>query len=753
MGSNPFMVLVLQILLLWPVATSSSMISSMAIPGCQDKCGNITVPYPFGFGAANCYRKGFQLTCNDSYNPPKLFLWHKEVLNVSLQGQVQIQSFLAQDCYKKSGDQLFRYEPYFNLDGPFTFSDTENRFTVLGCDTIASIGGLSQENFSSGCSLACSNGNVVTNGSCSIGCCQTSIPKGYKFFNISITSNYNHTNVWSFNPCGYAFLVDYKSLNFSVSYLFSDFNVTKGRQLPVVLDWAIEWTANSSQSCQDQTSYACSKNSNCYNSKNGQGYSCSCFSGYQGNPYLPNGCQDIDECEGPKNNNCILHCTNLPGSYKCSCPPGFSGDGMKQGIGCIPLRKSNLIQVTIASVLGGLGLSFILFGSTWLHKVLKKRRKSKLKQKFFQQNGGFLLQQISSTNGNIETTKIFSEEELQRATDNYNENRILGQGGQGTVYKGMLSDGKIVAIKKSIGVQDEGLIEQFINEVIILSQINHKNVVKLFGCCLETEVPLLVYEFVSNGTLFSHIHNKSGEFISLTWDNRVRIATEVAGALAYLHSAASIPIYHRDIKSTNILLDDRYGAKVSDFGISRSVPVDKTHLTTLVQGTYGYLDPEYFQSSQFTEKSDVYSFGVVLVELLTGEMPISLMRSLEKKSLVAYFISSMEENSLFEILDAQVVKEGKKEVLEAVAVLANRCLIMNGKKRPTMKEVATELEGLRASPSKNLFVQEIKQDEECIITEPIGLWDTSSASTTSCTIKTSATISLDDQPLLLNPSS
>ena len=234
-----------------------------------------------------------------------------------------------------------------------------------------------------------------------------------------------------------------------------------------------------------------------------------------------------------------------------------------------------------------------------------------------------------------------------------------------------------------------------IYEIIILSQINHRNVVKLLGCCLETEVPVLVYEFIPNGTLFQYLHEENDDFPLLTWDMRLRIATEIAGALSYLHSAASLPIYHRDIKSSNILLDDKYKAKVADFGTSRSVAIDQTHVTTLVYGTFGYLDPEYFQTSQFTEKSDVYSFGVVLIELLTGEKPVSSTRSQEGRNLSTYFVRSLKENRLFDILDPQVSKVGNKDEIMTIANLAKRCLHFNGKKRPTMIEIMMELEGVQ----------------------------------------------------------
>jgi len=332
-------------------------------------------------------------------------------------------------------------------------------------------------------------------------------------------------------------------------------------------------------------------------------------------------------------------------------------------------------------------------GGSWIYWALKRRKLLKLKEKFFKQNGGLMLQQrLLSHRGSVETDKIFSADELEKATNNYDKNRVLGQGGYGTVYKGVLPDNKVVAIKKS-KVSDQSQIEQFINEVIVLTQINHRNVVKLLGCCLETEVPLLVYEFITNGTLSDHIHNKSLSS-SLSWEKRLKIVAETAGALAYLHSSTSMPIIHRDVKTTNILLDDNYTAKVSDFGASRLVPLDQTQLTTLVQGTYGYLDPEYFHTNQLTEKSDVYSFGVVVAELLTGKEALSFNRPESDRNLALFFVSAIKEDRLLQILEDHIVNEGSIEELKEVANLAKKCLRVRGEDRPSMKEVAIELEGL-----------------------------------------------------------
>ncbi|KAF8410196.1 hypothetical protein HHK36_002718 [Tetracentron sinense] len=599
---------------------------------------------------------------------------------------------------------------------PYTFSDTRNRFIAIGCDTLAYITGSNGRNYTGGCVSSCYSRESIIDKTCSgIGCCETVIPKEVKNFTLKLTSFDNHNQIGVFNPCSFAFIVEKDWYNFSASDL-RDFHGR--REVPVVMDWAIgNKTCEEVLRGEDMADYACGSNSHCLNPNNGLGYLCDCNKGYEGNPYLPNGCQDIDECADKKRKVCEGICTNTPGSYICSCPPGTYDDGEQDGRRCIsspPVKKEfPVLQVTLGT---GLGLLFLLVGSSCLYWGAEKRRLIKLKAEFFQKNGGMLLQQqISNREATVESVKIFAADELVKATNNYDESRILGRGGYGIVYKGILPNHNIVAVKKSKLV-DGTQIEQFINEVVILSQINHRHVVKLLGCCLETEVPLLIYECVNNGTLFHHIHDE-GYVASLSLETRLRIASETAETLSYLHSAASIPIIHRDIKSTNILLDENFSAKVSDFGASRLVPLDQTQLSTLVQGTLGYLDPEYLQTSQLTEKSDVYSFGIVLMELLTGKKALSFERPEEERNLSMYFVSSMKQNRLFEILEERVVQEVSREQILEIAELAKRCVRLKGDERPTMKEVAMEVEGMQRL-GQHPWVQQDSQDTESLLAEP-----------------------------------
>ncbi|KAK1270470.1 Wall-associated receptor kinase 5 [Acorus gramineus] len=686
----------LPLLLLLSVLTGAASAASDALPGCQENCGNATIPYPFGIGEG-CHLPGFKVTCNTTFDPPKMFMnnGNIEFLKISLD-DVRIATLIARQCYASSLDPSHIWS---NLKGtPYTFSNSRNRFTALGCDTLALIQGDNSTGYTGGCVSVCTDESSVTNGTCSgIACCQTAIPAGLKRFDSTLGQLVSYNATWSFSPCGYAFLIDQDEYVFSVPDLIG---FRARRRVPTVLDWAI-----GNETCKvavRSPDYACGENSHCIDSTNGPGYRCSCNSGYSGNPHLKQGCQDVDECKDPNSNPCVKICTNTPGGYACSCPRGTYGDGRKDGKGCIDEHKAfPLMQSVLGS---GLGLLFLLICGSWLYWALKKRRLMRLRESFFKQNGGLLLQQQLASRGgsSVETARIFTADELKRATDNYNESRILGRGGYGTVYRGVLQDGRVVAIKKS-KVVDESQIEQFINEVVILSRVIHRNVVKILGCCLETEVPLLVYEYVSNGTLFHHVHRARG---TLAWPDRLRIAAETAAALGYLHSAAAEPIFHRDVKSANILLDGRLTAKVSDFGASRLVPLDRAQVTTLVQGTLGYLDPEYFQTGQLTEKSDVYSFGVVLAELLTGEKPISEARPDEERNLAMHFIVAMRGGRLFEVLEGRVREEGEGEQIMTVARIARRCLRLKGEERPKMKEVAAELERARRYERTESFVDE-----------------------------------------------
>ncbi|KAI3891387.1 hypothetical protein MKX03_023342 [Papaver bracteatum] len=676
----------------------------IAKPGCPDKCGNVSIPYPFGIGDGCFLNKWFEIICNESHLKPTTVFSDYNVSDISVLG-----GYMTTDVYtftNCSGNQTKDYNywsPHLRKYFKFTISTTRNKFIAIGCNTYAYLKQRGNVYTAPKCVTSCNTlEDASTEGSCTggIGCCHTSIPVGLTAYGVEVRSR---DDLPPINTCNYGFLAEENSFNSSSSYL-KDFKDSGAGMVPVVVDWSIGY-----ETCEgvvNSTLYACGPHTDCIQSTV-SGYRCNCKSGYEGNPYFNDtksgGCQDINECfvSSPCGNG---YCSNEQGGYTCTCPAGTNpGRSNDQKFICTRERRTLPVYVVVPLGIGvSIVILFMVAMGYWLYIRFEKKKEMKLKEKHFTRNGGLLLsQKITSNAGRVErAAKIFVAQELERTTDNFNPNRIIGKGGFGTVFKGMLSNGEIVAIKKSTLV-DETQVAQFINEVAILSQTNHRNIVKLLGCCLETHVPLLVYEFVSNGTLSYHLHSREGDSESLiSWKDRVRIASEVAGALAYLHSDASIPIYHRDIKTTNILLDEEYRAKVSDFGISRSAPVDSTHLTTLVQGTFGYLDPEYFHSGQFNDKSDVYSFGIVLVELLTGEQALSQIRHGEEMSLALHFVKSVKENRLSEILYARVLNEGEIEDVFVVGKLAENCLKYVGRKRPTMKEVSLILGGLHDKLSK-----------------------------------------------------
>ncbi|CAH8274744.1 unnamed protein product [Arabidopsis lyrata] len=735
-------------LLLLLIFYSADLAASVS---CQRECGGIAIPYPFGIGK-DCYlEKYYEIECRITTSRklvPFLSVISKEVVSISLPSAESHFAYTITDQDRHESFGLVRVKFPITSTGCFSdgkesagglkmnFTDTPffigstNSLIAVGCNSKVSLMYIKPNMV--GCELSCntskdshSNSIPFVETGCSSnvlsysqdqgcteetpeetgcngnGCCQANLPNEPQQV-IGIRTESNDGNSTTKVPCTVAFLTD---------EIFTSPNAIKREHLlakryaTVSIGWVIQTKNNSffnSLACKNReyyrnTSYFVEPEGKCTCARitiSELSYAnCGCTYGYTGNPYILDGCKDIDECK-VKYEYCkeTDTCVNLEGSYRCV------GD------------KTRAIMIGAGA---GFGVLVLVGGVWWLRKFLIKRRMTKRKKKFFKRNGGLLLQQeLNTREGNVEKTRIFNSRELEKATENFSENRVLGQGGQGTVYKGMLVDGRTVAVKKS-KVIDEDKLQEFINEVVILSQINHRHVVKLLGCCLETEVPILVYEFIINGNLFQQIHDKESDDYTMVWGMRLRIAVDIAGALSYLHSAASSPIYHRDIKSTNILLDEKYRAKVADFGTSRSVTIDQTHWTTIISGTVGYVDPEYYRSSQYTEKSDVYSFGVILAELITGEKPVIMVQNTQEIiALAEHFRLSMKEKRFSDIMDARIRDDCRPEQVMAVAKLAMKCLSSKGKNRPNMREAFTELERICTSPEDSQVQNRIDEEEE-----------------------------------------
>ncbi|WCJ24478.1 Protein kinase superfamily protein [Euphorbia peplus] len=284
---------------------------------------------------------------------------------------------------------------------------------------------------------------------------------------------------------------------------------------------------------------------------------------------------------------------------------------------------------------------------------------------------------------------IFSYAELEKATKKFDSEKELGDGGYGTVYYGKLQDGREVAVKR-LYEHNCRRVEQFLNEIKILTRLRHKNLVTLYGCTSRrSRELLLVYEYIPNGTVADHLHGDRADSSPLTWPIRMSIAVETASALAYLHAS---DIIHRDVKTNNILLDNGFSVKVADFGLSRLFPNDVTHVSTAPQGTAGYVDPEYHKCYQLTDKSDVYSFGVVLVELISSMPAVDISRHRDEINL-AYLAVNKVQNCAFEELIESCFwsNDGVRRMAIAVAELAFRCLQQDKEIRPPMDEVLEEL--------------------------------------------------------------
>ncbi|RYR79137.1 hypothetical protein Ahy_A01g003991 isoform B [Arachis hypogaea] len=304
----------------------------------------------------------------------------------------------------------------------------------------------------------------------------------------------------------------------------------------------------------------------------------------------------------------------------------------------------------------------------------------------------------------LKGARWFSYDELKKSTSNFSESNELGFGGYGKfgwiqVYKGVLPDGKIVAIKRAQQGSMQGGLE-FKTEIELLSRVHHKNLVGLVGFCFEQGEQMLVYEFMPNGTLRESLSGRSD--IHLDWKRRLRIALGSARGLAYLHELANPPIIHRDVKSTNILLDENLTAKVADFGLSKLVSdSEKGHVSTQVKGTLGYLDPEYYMTQQLTEKSDVYSFGVVMLELISSRQPIEKGKYIVREARTAFNRHDEEHYGMRELMDPTVRNTPNLIGFGRFLELTLQCVEESAVDRPTMSEVVKALETILQNDGMN----------------------------------------------------
>lgn len=296
-------------------------------------------------------------------------------------------------------------------------------------------------------------------------------------------------------------------------------------------------------------------------------------------------------------------------------------------------------------------------------------------------------------------TQSFTFKELEMATLNFREANLIGEGGFGRVFKGQLKNGQVVAIKQ---LNRDGLqgSNEFLVEVLMLMMLHHPNLVGLIGYCAERSERLLVYEYMPHGSLEDHLFYLSPGQEPLSWNRRIKIALGAAEGLSYLHDVADPPVIYRDLKSANILLDEDFNPKLSDFGLAKLAPVgDRTHVSTRVMGTYGYCAPDYAMSGKLTVKSDIYSFGVVLLELLTGKKAYDITRKSGEENLITWCRPFLNDRRQFVRL-ADPLLRGRFPVrpFYQLVVVTSMCLHEKPNIRPSTRDIVYALNHVASQP-------------------------------------------------------
>lgn len=373
-----------------------------------------------------------------------------------------------------------------------------------------------------------------------------------------------------------------------------------------------------------------------------------------------------------------------------ACPPCPADQQPYNTTVCTCKPKDEESKTNTSAIVGGVvgAVGGVLLTVSIVLCILWKRKKdhAKLMGRFNPQ----LAEELYDPNWQAPAgVQRFKLSELSRATGGFDEAHEIGEGGFGKVFVGEFKDGRTLAIKRASGLvsSSQGMAE-FRNEVLLLSRLHHKNLVRLEGFCDESGVQVLVYEFMRQGNLHAHLFRSTKR---LNWYKRLEIAVGVAHGLEYLHSYADPPVIHRDVKPSNVLLDDNLIAKVADFGISKATDTEATHVSTRPAGTAGYFDPQYFIRQQLTTASDVYGYGVVLLELVTGQRAIDHTR-ISNFNLVEWVRPKLKEEGIRAIVDPKLGDDYPEDIYQDMAKLGLQCALFDKDSRPTMKEVVNILD-------------------------------------------------------------
>ncbi|PQP93333.1 putative leucine-rich repeat receptor-like serine/threonine-protein kinase [Prunus yedoensis var. nudiflora] len=336
------------------------------------------------------------------------------------------------------------------------------------------------------------------------------------------------------------------------------------------------------------------------------------------------------------------------------------------------------VGAVVGIVAGGVFIILLIFGVLWRRGLLG------------QQNT--LDDDLKGVD--LQTGK-FSFRQLKDATNNFDKANKIGEGGFGSVYKGLLSDGTVIAVKQLSSKSKQGNRE-FVNEIGMISALQHPHLVKLHGCCIEGNQLLLVYEYMENNSLARALFGPEESQLKLDWPTRHKICVGIARGLAYLHEESRLKVVHRDIKGTNVLLDKNLTPKISDFGLAKLDEEDNTHISTRIAGTYGYMAPEYAMRGYLTDKADVYSFGILVLEIASGRNNTSYRSKEESFYLLDWAHLLKEQGNLMDLVDPRLGSDFNKEAMMRTINVALLCCNATSTIRPTMSSVVSMLEGRAA---------------------------------------------------------